>query len=104
MNIERTDLDIPEAAVSARPWVRSRFHADADDWRAIAWPPPGPCWCSGYGDGYSVVVAYHRQDDDIRKWWPEASQVDTDPAPEGPLFTPRFPRPEWWHGDGWDIS
>lgn len=90
--------------MSARPWVRSRFHADADDWRAITWPPPGPCWCSGWGDGYSVVVAYHREDEDILGWWPEATHIDTEPAPEGPLFTDRFPRPEWWTGDGRDVS
>jgi hypothetical protein len=34
------------------PWIRYRFHANADDYRPVKFPPPGPYWCSGYlGDG-----------------------------------------------------
>lgn len=36
-------------------WERHRFHANEDDYRSVIWPPLGPYWCSGYGDGYSTV-------------------------------------------------
>jgi hypothetical protein len=55
---------------------RYRFHANEDDWRSVVWPPVGPCWCTGYGDGYSVVVAYAPSEADIMRQWPEASDID----------------------------
>lgn len=86
------DVDGP-----APGWLRARFHANPDDYRPVKWPPPGPYWCSGEGDGYSVVVAYLRPEDRVTDWWPEASEVDTEEA-DAIVFTGRFPRPDWWAG------
>jgi len=75
-------------------WLRARFHADGEDYRAITWPPPGPYWCSGYGDDYSVVIAYVKSEDQITEFWPEADNVDVE---ESELtFSGRFPCPKWW--------
>lgn len=79
-----------------RPWLRLRFRANEADYRPVTWPPPGPYWCTGYGDGYATVVAYVRDGDDVTVWWPEASHVTGGPDPDGPTFTDRFPRPDWW--------
>ena len=84
---------------TSRGWVWARFRANLEDYRPVTVPPPGPWWCTGYGDDYAVIVAYVREGDDVRKWWPEASEVDTELAPDGPKFTDRFPRPDWWTGD-----
>ena len=79
--------------------LRVRFRANNDDWRPVIFPPPGPCWCSGYGgtdeDGYAIVVAYVEDEDQILKYWPEASDIDADDA-ETIVFTDRFARPDWW--------
>lgn len=91
------DADLP---AEGRPgWVWTRFRADEDDYRPVKFPPPGPYWCSGYGDGYSIVVAYLRPGDDVKEWWPEASAVDTKDIPEI-KFAGRFPKPYWWTPDG----
>lgn len=76
-------------------WYRYRFHANEDDYRPVAWPPPGPYWCTGYGDGYSTVVAYLPPDEPLTFWWPEATNVDAEEVDEI-VFSDRFPEPEWW--------
>jgi hypothetical protein len=79
-------------------WFRCRFDADLDDCRPVKFPPPGPFWRSGQGDGYSIVVAYVKHSDEIREYWPEAENVDAHPC-ETITFSDRFPRPEWWKGE-----
>lgn len=80
--------------------IRARFRANPDDWRPIKFPPPGPCWCTGYaGDGSSsVVVAYLANEDQVLEFWPEATEIDCAPA-ESITFTSRFERPDWWPED-----
>jgi len=77
-------------------WNRYRFHADHDDWRPVIWPPVGPCWCTGYGDGYSTVVAYAHSEADILRQWPEATHIDRMQENIPITFTDRFPQPDWW--------
>lgn len=87
--------DLP---AEGRPrWIRSRFHANLDDYRPATWPPPGPYWRTGFGEDFSVVVAYLRPGDEVTAWWPEASGVDAEEC-EGITFTSRFARPDWWTG------
>lgn len=76
-------------------WFRCRFHANEDDYRPVKWPPPGPYWCTGYGDDYSIVVAYVRDMEQVYEYWPEASQVDAEERSEI-TYTDRFPKPEWY--------
>lgn len=80
-------------------WIRARFHADADDYRPIKWPPVGPYWYSGYAlDGsYIVVIAYVRNIEQVREYWPEADEIRFSEESEI-RFTERFPKPEWWNG------
>lgn len=77
--------------------IRARFHADHDDWRPVKWPPPGPCWCSGYAgdESYSIVIAFVKDENQVREFWPEASEIDATPADEIKFYD-RFPRPDWW--------
>lgn len=84
---------------------RYRFKADAEDWRPISWPPVGPCWLSSEGEGYSIVVAYARSVEDIRRLWPEASEIELLQADVAVTFSDRFPKPDWWpldDGDGFN--
>ncbi|MGB0911046.1 MAG: hypothetical protein ACPGYT_11850 [Nitrospirales bacterium] len=55
--------------------IRARFYANEDDYRPINWPIKHPYWCSGYGDGYSVVVAYADNKAEILTNWPEATHI-----------------------------
>lgn len=74
--------------------IRARFKADADDYRPVNWPIKHPYWCTGYGDDYSVIVAYADDEAEILRNWPEARDIESDEA-EGYTFTSRFPQPEW---------
>jgi hypothetical protein len=86
------------AAETTDNWIRYRFHANEDDWRPVYDPNEpnpnlGPYWCSGYGDGYSIIVAYLRAEPTL--YWPEASHIDE--GEPGPIkFSDRFPKPSWW--------
>jgi hypothetical protein len=77
--------------------IRARFHADPDDYRPVKFPPPHPYWCSGYaGDGsHSIIVAYADDQEQIREYWPEATEIDAQPA-ESYVFTDRFAKPSWF--------
>lgn len=75
-------------------WLRARFKANEEDYRPVKWPPPGPYWCTGYGDGYSIVVAYVKSLKELRKYWPEAKDIETTKEKEIE-YTERFPKPDW---------
>jgi hypothetical protein len=77
--------------------IRARFKANYDDWRPVKWPPPGPCWCSGTAgdESYSIVIAYAKDEDAIREFWPEAADIESEFRSEI-VFTDRFPRPDYW--------
>jgi hypothetical protein len=74
--------------------IRARFHANADDFRSINWPVKHPYWCSGYGDNYSVVVAYADNEEEILKNWPEATEIESTEV-DSYVFSDRFPKPDW---------
>jgi len=75
--------------------IRARFKANEDDYRSVNWPVKHPYWCTGYGDGYSIVVAYADNEEEILSNWPEAKEIESEEV-EGYTFTDRFPKPEWF--------
>jgi len=80
-------------------WDRVRFCANQDDYRCVPWPPLGPYWCSGEGDGYSIVVAYlpHGTTDKVlRKYWPEAERIERMQEDVQLEYSDRFKQPDWW--------
>lgn len=85
--------------MSTPKWRRYRFKANYDDSRPVKFPPPGPWWESGFGDDYSIVVAYLPARVDPKKYWPEASEITFTDETEI-HFSGRFPRPDWWKGEG----
>lgn len=83
-------------------WIWHRFKANPEDYRPVTFPPPGPYWCSGEGGGegaddpdYSIVVAYLPKGTPVTDFWPEATEIDSEPRGEI-TFTDRFPEPDWW--------
>jgi hypothetical protein len=82
-------------ATEKKQWLRHRFRANVSDYRPIAFPPPGPYWCTGYGDDYSIIVVYMPEDGNITDWWPEAHNIDTEEVDEI-VYTSRFPKPDWY--------
>ena len=76
--------------------LRVRFHANPDDYRPVKWPVKYPFWCTGYGENYSVVVAYVDSVDELMELWPEASNLDIEER-ESITFTDRFPKPSWYN-------
>jgi len=84
-------------------WTRYRFWTDSDDYRPIKFPPPGPYWCSGSREGRKgnewCIVAYFPVGSKLKKFWPEAKDIQHEEA-YCPQFTSRFPRPDWYKGDG----
>lgn len=84
---------------NVKSWDRIRFRANLNDYRAVIWPPLGPYWCSGSGDDYSIIVAYlpHKSSDGtIRKYWPEAKEIDRMQTDVQIEFSDRFAKPDWW--------
>ena len=81
-------------------WLRHRFHANTDDPRPMVFPPPGPCWCSGYAgdESHSIVVAYLPPDVNLLTYWPEADEISTEQY-QHIIYTDRFQRPAWWEGE-----
>jgi hypothetical protein len=75
--------------------LRARFKANAEDYRPVKWPPPGPYWCTGYREGYSIVVAYADSVKEILEYWPEAEDIDCT-VEKDYSFSSRFPQPDWW--------
>ena len=78
--------------------IRARFKANEDDYRPIKWPIKHPYWCTGYGEGYSVVVAYADNEKQIKKLWPEAKDIEFTEESEY-SFSDRFPKPDWFECD-----
>ena len=74
--------------------IRARFHANEQDPRPVKWPIKHPYWITGWGDGYSIVVAYADNEDEILRNWPEANQIEAESVEEY-HFSERFPRPGW---------
>jgi len=75
--------------------IRARFHAAEPDYRPSKWPLKHPYWCTGYGEGYSTIVAYADSEEQILEHWPEANNIDSEECDEY-CFTERFPRPDWF--------
>ena len=84
-------------------WLRARFYTDSEDWRPVTWPPAGPCWCTGYADHGSCIVAYVRSSRQLMKQWPEATHIELEHCRK-PEFSERFPKPEWWQDPGANAS
>lgn len=76
--------------------IRARFKANEKDFRPVHWPVKHPYWCTGYGDGYSIVVAYADDEAEILRNWPEATEIDAEEVSEY-SFTSRFPKPSWFN-------
>jgi len=76
--------------------LRVRFHANADDYRPVKWPVKYPFWCTGYGDDYSIVIAYVDKVEDIHELWPEATNLDVEERDQI-TFSSRFPKPDWYN-------
>lgn len=77
--------------------IRARFHVNPDDPRPVNWPIKHPYWITGYGDDYSIIVAYADDEAEILRNWPDAKNIESDPATDY-VFTDRFQRPDWLEG------
>lgn len=75
--------------------IRARFKTDENDPRPVVWPIKHPYWVTGYGEGYSIVVAYADDEAEVLRNWPDATDIEADEV-EGYTFTSRFPRPDWF--------
>lgn len=74
--------------------IRARFKTEAEDYRPVKWPIKHPYWCTGSGDGYSILVAYADDEAELLSNWPEAYDIDAEEA-DAYVFTDRFRKPEW---------
>lgn len=79
-------------------WNRHRFKTDADDYRPLEFPPPGPYWVTAGMGAPWTLIAYLPPDVDLYKYWPEAKHVDTEEE-DKITYTSRFPKPSWWSGE-----
>lgn len=78
---------------------RVRFYTEEhEDYRPVTVDDVGPWWCTGYAfdPDRAIIVAYVPTGRDVTEWWPEAVDIDVDETGVEPVFSGRFPRPEWW--------
>lgn len=75
--------------------IRCRFRTKAEDYRPVNWPIKHPYWCTGYGDDYSIIVAYADDEAEIMRNWPEAYDLDSEERDKY-VFTDRFAKPDWF--------
>lgn len=88
-----------KAPAGVKSWDRLRFLANEDDPRPVIWPPLGPWWCSGYSGDFATVIAYvpHKTSrKELRKYWPEAKDIECTHEDEPIEYSDRFPKPDWW--------
>lgn len=76
-------------------WIRYRFSTKADDNRPLVFNPSYPWWESGFGDDYSVNVAYLPAGEPLEKYWDDAYDITEDECDEIE-FTSRFPKPKYY--------
>lgn len=74
--------------------IRCRFQANEDDPRPIKFPAPYPFWISGYGPDHAVVIAYADSEEQVKEYWPEAAELDSETV-DKIEFSSRFPKPDW---------
>lgn len=55
-----------------------------------------PWWCTGSAmdDSYMIIVCYLPADEDLKKYWDDAFDVEYDECDEI-VYTSRFTKPEW---------
>ena len=77
--------------------IRARFKANYKDYRPVKRSYPHPYWRTGesFDESYSIVVAYADNEEQIREFWPEAEDIDSEERNEY-TFTSRFPKPDWF--------
>lgn len=78
-------------------WLRVRFRTREEDYRPIKFPPPGPYWCSGYGEDHAILVGYFKLETEIIEFWPDAYDLDVMKIVDEIKFSSRFPKPDWWN-------
>lgn len=91
------------------PWLRVRFAIHEQplgegDSRPVKFPPPGPYWVSGYGQGpdnayYDILIAFVPSLEKLLEYWPDADLdwPGSDVQPRAEItFSDRFPKPSWW--------
>ena len=77
-------------------WKRYRFYTYAiNDHRPLIFNPKYPWWCSGYGEGYDVIIAYLPAGDDLLKYWDDAYEIDFEEKDEI-TFSDRFSKPDYF--------
>lgn len=99
----------PKVSITNAEWLRVRFRVHEQepgelDSRPVKFPPPGPYWTSGHGQGpddayYDVLIAFVPAIEALLEYWPDAdlewSGCDIQPRAEI-TFSDRFRKPQWW--------
>lgn len=53
-----------------------------------------PWWCTGFGDGYAVIVCYLPEWVSLKYYWDDAYDISQEHSNEI-TYTSRFPKPAW---------
>lgn len=77
-------------------WRRYRFKTKISaDYRPLVFNPKYPWWCSGENDATAIIIAWLPINDDLLKYWDDASEVEYTEHEEIE-FTSRFPKPDYF--------
>ena len=82
-------------------YVRYRFKTrSAEDYRPLVTNTAMPWWCTGQDDESAVIVAYLPELEALATYWDDAFDVEIEYYQSGPVFSGRFPRPNWYDPNG----
>lgn len=81
--------------VMKNKWKRYRFNTKSEDNRPLVFNPSFPWWESGFGDDYSICIAYLPTSEKLETYWPEAYDVEFTEENEI-TFSDRFPMPKYY--------
>lgn len=77
-------------------WKRYRFKTRAiHDKRPLIFNPRYAWWCSADGEDFTIIIAYLPSDEDLKKYWDDAYDIDFTEETEI-TFTSRFPKLDWF--------
>lgn len=97
--IESVQLRVPtQEELLKRPttgYLRVRFIIDSDFADPVEHAPL-PSWITGAGDNYVVIVAYVRDGQYLKQYWPSHGKISFIVPCEKIEFTERFPKPHWF--------
>jgi hypothetical protein len=83
--------------MASKKWIRHRFTTKADDCRPLVFNKSYPWWRSGYdSDDNAIIIAFLPASEPLERYWDDAFNITDQDECDGPSFTSRFAKPDYY--------